>query len=757
MDPFAKDVVVDDEVEEVAELRRDSSRHQADWRTETREAYEFVAGEQWDDETRASLEAQQRPCVTFNRIGPMIDSVVGYEINNRRETKYKPRTMQDREVNEIFSETAKWVRQETDAEDEESDAFRDNVICGMGWMETRVDFEAYAEGKIVMERVSPLEMRWDPAARKNNLADAKWLMREKWWSLDDINDKWPGKDITPTEDDVSDTMATDEHDATEAWKYENSTSWWDPNEGKALVIQYQWCETETYYEVADPVSGRIVKFSEERFNRIKDRITMPSRKASRYRYYQRIVCGATMLEENVAPIGTGFSFHCMTGKRDEEAGLWYGIVRSMRDPQRWANSFFSTAMHAMMVNAKGGVMVESGAVEDFEQFQDRWADPGGVVEVGQGALTGGMIKERGMGGYPPSLDKLMNFAIQGIRDVTGINMELLGMVGHEQSGMLEIERKKSALTILAPFINAVKRYRKMQGKDLLTFMRKYMKPETVQRITDKAAPFWKDDTTVEYDVIVDDAESSPNLKNEVWQSMQQILPAALRAGMPIPPDLIRFSPLPDSVADAWIQYIEKQQGQPDMAQIQKQGEQMQQELQKLQKENMQLKDKREAEAMAIQAKMREAEMDMAIQQQKMALDAKQHDMELAQKAQISEADRAAKLVEIEARYETEMLRIKTQAGVQLETAQNQIAVQREKSVIDFESEREKRQLERENNAREDVNPHIAQIQKTDEKVDKMVDELTEHQKDMRAQRQTVLTYLKSRGGEVADLARKLDG
>jgi hypothetical protein len=79
----------DDEslLEQITQCRRDASKQQSDWRAEARQNYEFVSGNQWSDDDRAKLEERQRPCVTFNRIGPVIDSVVGYEVNNQRETK----------------------------------------------------------------------------------------------------------------------------------------------------------------------------------------------------------------------------------------------------------------------------------------------------------------------------------------------------------------------------------------------------------------------------------------------------------------------------------------------------------------------------------------------------------------------------------------------------------------------------------------------------------------------------------------------
>jgi hypothetical protein len=76
-------------------------------------------------------------------------------------------------VNELMTSAAKWFRQECDAEDEESDAFRDMIVCGMGWTETRLDYEDNPAGDPKIERTDPLEMVWDSSAKKRNLADKR--------------------------------------------------------------------------------------------------------------------------------------------------------------------------------------------------------------------------------------------------------------------------------------------------------------------------------------------------------------------------------------------------------------------------------------------------------------------------------------------------------------------------------------------------------------------------------------------------------
>jgi hypothetical protein len=104
----------------------------SEWYKEAREAYDFVAGRQWDEDEEQAFKGTNRPPIKFNLVGPTINAVCGMEVNNRQEVKFLPRTMGDAQVNERLTDLADWARQECQAEDEESAAFRDNVICGRG-------------------------------------------------------------------------------------------------------------------------------------------------------------------------------------------------------------------------------------------------------------------------------------------------------------------------------------------------------------------------------------------------------------------------------------------------------------------------------------------------------------------------------------------------------------------------------------------------------------------------------------------------
>ena len=175
----------------VKQWHRESADHRGQWVEETRESYAFVAGDQWEEDDRARLKTLMRPALSFNRIGPVIDSVSGMEVNNRQEVRYIPRTEGDAKVNEMITAAAQWVRDECDAEDEESDSFIDLIICGMGWTETRIEYETDPDGAIRIERIDPLEMYWDSGARRRNLDDARYVLRVREMDINDAKTLFP--------------------------------------------------------------------------------------------------------------------------------------------------------------------------------------------------------------------------------------------------------------------------------------------------------------------------------------------------------------------------------------------------------------------------------------------------------------------------------------------------------------------------------------------------------------------------------------
>ncbi len=581
---------------------KQAKEHTADWRVEARESFDFVAGRQWSEEDTAQLDEQGRPVITFNRMGPYFDAVSGYEINNRQEIKYKPRTVDDSRQTEILNAATKWVLDKTDAQDEESDAFVDTLISGYGWIGTHMDYEIDPDGMICMGRVDGLEMYWDPLAKKKNLTDRRWNQRIQWKTKEEIEEKWPEAELGISSDPWEDEAKTEPHNASIAFLYKTNATGFDEKTGRYRVIQHQYYETETFYKVLDPQTREAVVLDAKKFKIAREYMPdLEFAKQTKRVYKEAYVIGDEIVEKSTLKC-EGFTFKAITGKRDRNKNIFYGLARVMKDPQRWANKFFSQILHIINSNAKGGLMAEEGAFVDSKKAEETWADPSAVILLKNGALSGKKIQERAAASYPQGLDKMLQFAVSSIPDVTGVNPEFIGAVDRQQAGVLEQERKKSAFTILAGFFDSMRLYRKEQGRLLMHYIKEYLNDGRIIRITtprgEQAIPLHLTDDVINYDVVVDQAPDSPNLKEEVWSALGPLVPQFLKAGIALPPSMMKFSPLPTEMAAEMEQSMQGKLPPKAQEAMQK----MQEELQSLQKQNFELKQAATDKANAIASK-----------------------------------------------------------------------------------------------------------------------------------------------------------
>lgn len=592
-------------VEEIRARWKEAKDGLADWRKEAREDFAFRAGHQWDPKDIAKLNDQERPAVTFNRIGAMVDAVSGLEINNRQEVKYFPREQGDVGADEIFTAAGKWARDNCYGEDEETEAFDDAATCGVGCTETSMDYEEDPEGLIRIDRKDPLMMLWDPAATKKNLSDARYVFNAVWMDREDAEDRWPDAEDALSVDELMLSSSGDgqPHNADRAFLYEGATN--DDKEirkNQVLVLHYQCYKLEPIYRCLDPFAKKIKEFSEDEFKRLEKNIgeigmelvgagtqTKPNQvpyvKQNRKKYHRAFLIGDTLLDSGPSPCQHGFTFKFITGKRDRNKGTWYGIVRPMKDPQRWGNKFFSQVLDIVAKNTKGGAFVEEGALVDKAKAEEQWASASPLILLREGSVSQGKIKERQAAGYPTGIDRLMTFAFEALPYVSGIPLETMGLTGKDQAGVVEQGRKQSAMAILAPLFDSLRRYRKEQGRVLLYFIQEYISDGRLIRVLGKGGitkylPLTKDPKALEYDIVVDQAPTSPDFREKTWAALNAVLPIMLKQGYPIPPSVFQYAPLPADVAAELSQYA---QGYVPPA-IQQQLQSMQQAVQKSQQQ-----------------------------------------------------------------------------------------------------------------------------------------------------------------------------
>jgi len=694
----------DDIVERVkADIKKGRS-FSREWRSNAVEEYGFVDGEgQWSDEEKQFLRDQLRPEVTFNRVGPVIDVICGEEIATRQEVRFISREQGDVGVNEVYTAAADWVRDQCDAEDEESDAFRDAVICGMGWTETRMDYEEDLEGMVFIERVDPIEMYWDNAAKKQNLRDARWLARVKKFDLDDLKSLFPDKadELSgPSDIWADDDSHTNPHHtvAGDQYKSDQGETGFD-DDSLIEVVEYQYYEYEDVYRIQVPQEiqemlaqvGMNVGVNEivkpKTHDKIKEKaeefgIEFKSVKQKRKKFMRAFLAGETVLEHEAIPC-EDFTLKCITGRRDRNSNTWYGFVRAMKDPQRWANKWLSQVMHIINSNAKGGLMAEKDAFDNPRKAEEEWADPQSITFLKPGGLQKVLPKPPIT--YPSGLDRLMEFAVSSIRDVSGVSVEMLGMREGNQPGVLEYQRKQAGLRILASMFNALRRYRKEQGRLLLSFIEEYLTDVRLIRVVgDDGAqyvPLIRQEGVSTYDVVVDDAPTSPNQKDKVFSILSSLIPQLISAGIPVPPDVIDYTPLPDNLIQKWKALLTESQEAGISAE---EGAMMQQNIQFLQMENQKLRADQESKIM-------KAQLDAQLKREEIQARMEEESMSLAQKRDLAMQEMNLKREIAEYDITLERMKLEANSDLRLREQLSKEALEQEKVEIDREDRQAQRQ------------------------------------------------------------------
>lgn len=577
----------DDLIREIESRYKESTSHLEDWIEECKDLRKIAAGDQWPETDRAIRESgpRPRPTVEFNFVAAFLDAVVGLEINNRKEARYLPRNPGKAAANDLLTGAAEWARDEADAEDEETQAAIDMLTCGLGWVESGMDYMEEPDGMIEMARRDPLRMRYDPSASKRSLKDKRWVMCIEDTTLQELIDDYPDVNLEgcqlsgPWDADMDDLdgKVSPQRDISKVDAYR------DPDTGQmpynvatktVRIVRYQRATTKPIIRVATQ-DGQIQEFDPDQFDMsIRPQLEMEGVPYKQIRQKRRVVeqisiVGRTILQRGIGPIEDMFTFSAMTGKYDNDKGTFYGLMRTLKAPQQWVNVLLSAIIEVFQTGPKGGLMAEVGAAAhgNPRKLEESWTDSTSVTWLAPGALSGGKVQEKPKVDYPNGMDRMIQFSMQSFYALTGMNPELVGAADRDQTGIVETQRKQSGITNLAWVFDSIRRYRKHNARVLAKLIIEYMADGRLVRIAGEEGaqyvPILKNDISFAYDTIVDEAPTSPSMKDRVFQILTQLIPTLQAMGVPMPPDLIKYMPLPEVLVEKWLSYIQEMAQQPN--------------------------------------------------------------------------------------------------------------------------------------------------------------------------------------------------
>lgn len=266
-----------------------------------------------------------------------------------------------------------------------------------------------------------------------------------------------------------------------------------------------------------------------------------------------------------------------------------GVMRDLKDPQREGNYRRSTAADIYRkMNGKGYFYDENTFADEAEKekFLQSGSKVGWMAKVN--TIGNIPIKEEGIG-FPADMMKADEIASIEIREIAGVNEEMLGIANsNTNSSLLYNDRRNAALIGIEFMVSGASIFKIYLGKLLLQVIKHVYTPERVYRmllgyedryqvkIGGKAASayskqeflkIWQMADLNEYDVIVGETEYTKTKRQsdlKMWMSLAQ-------QGVPIPPELfVDFSDAPPDQKNKLIEIMTKQQQFQQQLEVEKQ-------------------------------------------------------------------------------------------------------------------------------------------------------------------------------------------
>lgn len=561
--------------------------------------FAMYAGEQWLPTVAQVLEDQDKAPIVFNQLLPLINNVAGDEQTNPFMPKYRPRATGERaKFADFLNGCVRYLRDQTDAQDEESQAFADNLIGGVSAVRFTQDYTESEVGRTMAERVPIFNLWWDFNAIKPNMRDGRWVAEYEYVPKEELQQDYP-----EYADEIEQfTASYEDLDATAGSQVRRRIAgdlWYEKDRDECLLYSYYYRKLDPYYLTVDPETQQRKTYTVEEWKNLKTNLTrqnevlveqgaqpmpLPTHvRLSKYRYYRCKFIGMITLEDEPTPTQSGFPIKFMTCFRYQrpDGVKWFSLIDVARDPQVWANRMLSSLAHIIATNPKGAILAEKDVFEDVTTAMEDWGKANSIVEVREGALVEGAVKVV-QGEYPDDQERLYQISVNAVPQVLGLSQWSMG--GQDDlrriSGQVvnTVEQNKNAM-LSFPY-SSLKWYRKEAGYQYLEHMKAFMSEGTMVRVStpgtaEMVVPFKREWVEgVEYDVIVDQVAMTPTRQRELWASLNvtQGLEILMQNGAMTPDIVVEIIPdLPEELREKMRENIAKQDIVGQMMQAMEQG------------------------------------------------------------------------------------------------------------------------------------------------------------------------------------------
>lgn len=504
---------------------------QPDWRTEADKSADYYDGNQLDQDTLAELDSRGIMPIIKNLIQPTIDVVLGMEAKTRSDWRVIADTEKFQDVAEGMSQRLHEAERESHADRACSDCFGGQIKAGMAWCEVSRHHDPFE----YTHRVRALHRReiyWDWPALDPMLTDARYLIRRRWFDIDQAIAFFPhAKELIyqsgngwPADwwlrrgiEDASLGFAMDQEIRTslEEWEWRNVIE-------RRVVVFECWYRRFVRGHVMNLPNGDVVEVDMK--NPVHITLLGSGRVKPRPAVYSKLRRSFWVGPHRIADTEVSrrtLPYVPFWGYREDLTGIPYGLIRSMISPQDEINARAQKML--WLLSAKRLFMDSDALAKEYNSFREVLdeigrADAAVILNPDRKNKDGLSIDDNLE--LAESQFKVMQENIEAIGNVRGIHNAMMGNEKGAESGVAINSLIEQSTTVLAEIMDNYRDSRRMVGELLSEQVRQDLTGQPVEILIDGVGATRH--TIILNEPAIDEQTNLQYIKNDVSKSKTKV-------------------------------------------------------------------------------------------------------------------------------------------------------------------------------------------------------------------------------------------
>lgn len=458
----------------------DDIRRQPGWRKDSDTCCDYYDGNQIDSRIAQELEARGMGPLITNIIKPTVNVLLGMEAKQRSDWRVSSDDDAHQEVAEALSAKLAEAERETRADQAISEAYAHQVKAGLGWIEVGRNPNPFGFPYRV-EPVHRREIYWDWSARKADLSDARYLVRERWYPIPLVASYFPQHADTIKAagsgwDAQWRLIAQTNDELMRAFDQESRSGWledeWRNVESGLVQVREIWYRVFVRENVITLPTGKTVCFDQNNEAHALAVATGMAqvRQAVFPKLRVSIWVGPHMLQD-IAHRDNNLPYVPFWGYREDKTSIPYGVIRDMIPMQDEVNA---RRRKLLWLLSSKRVMADSDALDrnynDFDDLAREVARPDAVVVLNPNRRNATGVSVDNDLGLSDQQYKIMQDSESAIQRVAGVYNTMMGRADGATSGRAVDSLVEQGTTSVADINDNYRYSRSLVGERLVDLL-----------------------------------------------------------------------------------------------------------------------------------------------------------------------------------------------------------------------------------------------------------------------------------------------